>query len=196
MDVETERGLIERVRRGDRAAAGELVRAHQGALYGYLLRVCGRAEMAEDAAQEAFVRALTHIDRFDGRHRFSTWVFAIARRVLLTAMAKRRPLASEGLDGVAARPGSLTLADEAEGVRAALQKALLALSVEQREAVVLFHHVSWPVATIAAHMGLPENTVKSHLHRGRRRLREELERRGFGAWVLDGVSGGTAEAGA
>jgi RNA polymerase sigma-70 factor (ECF subfamily) len=56
----------------------------------------------------------------------------------------------------------------------ALQRALMGLSLDQREVMVLFHQLDWPIWLIAEHLGMPEGTVKSHLHRGRRRLREVL----------------------
>lgn len=176
--------LIRRARAGDRSAAGQLIRTHQGPLQGYLLRMCGHLQVAEDIAQEAFVRALTHLDRFDGQHRFSTWLFTIARRLLLNELSRRRA-ATPGdavLDTIATRPSIVARvgspqSDEAE--REGLRQAMLHLSVEQREAVVLFHQLDWPIAVVAAHMELPIGTVKSHLHRGRQRLREILESMGL-----------------
>lgn len=182
--------LIRRARAGDRLASGDLIRAHQGALYGYLVRMCARPALAEDISQETFVRALTHLDSFDGQYRFSTWLFTIARRLLMNELQRRRPVnAGEGvLDGVVARIGTTPPQTQAEavdrddlapGLRESLRRALQSLSVEQREAVVLFHQLEWPIALIAGHMNLPVGTVKSHLHRGRDRLREALESMGY-----------------
>ncbi|MBX9735936.1 MAG: hypothetical protein K2X32_03340, partial [Phycisphaerales bacterium] len=72
MTAAVERALIRRILQGERQAAEELIRAHQPSLYAYLLRLTQRPERAEDVAQEAFVRALTHIERYDPRFRFST----------------------------------------------------------------------------------------------------------------------------
>ncbi|MEO1130910.1 MAG: sigma factor, partial [Planctomycetota bacterium] len=64
---------IELATAGDRAAAEKLIRAHQASLYAYILRLSGRPDVAEDVVQDAFVRVLTNLHRFDPRYRFSTW---------------------------------------------------------------------------------------------------------------------------
>ena len=176
MNRSQERRTIERAIAGDRAAAGELVRHHQRSVYAYILRMSGRPDVAEDVVQEAFIRVITHIDRFDFRFRFSTWLFTIARRLYLNQAARMKPVyASEALD--ASPVAGATETDDADlqqAQRRAIDAALQALSIEQREVVVLFHQLDWPIAQIAAHLNMPEGTVKSHLHRGRRRLREAL----------------------
>jgi RNA polymerase sigma-70 factor (ECF subfamily) len=72
-----ENRLIRRAQRGDGAAIEELIREHQGALYGFMVRLSGRPDVAEDMVQEAFVRVIKNIGRFDTRFRFSTWIFTI-----------------------------------------------------------------------------------------------------------------------
>ncbi|MEX2217258.1 MAG: sigma-70 family RNA polymerase sigma factor [Phycisphaerales bacterium] len=175
-----EQALIRRAVAGDRAAAEGLIRAHQQSLYAYLLRMSGRPELAEDVVQEAFVRALTHLDRFDPRFRFSTWLFTIARRLLMNLAQRRRPTGDTEvvvlMRGRAAAPGDGVEREEVRGnIHDALGAALLELPEEQREVVVLFHQLDWPIRLISQHLRMPEGTVKSHLHRGRRRLRVILE---------------------
>ncbi len=180
MDRLSERDLIRSAAAGDRAAAAMLIRHHQKSLYAYILRMCGKPETAEDVVQEAFVRVLTNLDRFDERYRFSTWAFTIARRLYLNQAQKMRPVFDSDTVGAASATGrderdpeGAAQTDEARSVaHDALQRALLRLSPDQREAVVLFHQSGWPIALIAQQMGIPEGTVKSHLHRGRRKLRE------------------------
>lgn len=173
--------LIERAAAGDRDAAGVFIRTHQPALYAYMLRMSGRPDVAEDIVQEAFVRVLANLDRFDSRFRFSTWLFTIARRLYLNACMKHKPAYDTdvvgAMHGGGEMPESSVIDDEVQGnVKDAIQGALLELSTEQREVLVLFHQLDWPIALIAQHLKMPEGTVKSHLHRGRRRMRELLER--------------------
>jgi RNA polymerase sigma-70 factor (ECF subfamily) len=171
--------LIRLAAGGDRDAAGELIKLHQTSVYAYILRLSGRPDVAEDTVQEAFVRVLTNLDRFDPQYRFSTWLFTIARRVFLNVCEKRRPVSdSDRVGGMSGRScGSLQAWDEVDEhlhTRDAVQKALMTLSLDQREVIVLFHQHDWPIWLIAEHQGMPEGTVKSHLHRGRTKLREAL----------------------
>jgi RNA polymerase sigma-70 factor (ECF subfamily) len=171
-----EQVLIERAAAGDKAAAEGFIRAHQGSLYAYLLRISGKPEMAEDIVQEAFVRVLTNLDRFDPRFRFSTWLFTIAKRLYVIDSQRHKPAYDSDTvgawQGSGERPEAGAISDEqGETVRDAVQAALLALPTDQREVVVLFHQLDWPIWLIAQHMDMPEGTVKSHLHRGRKKMR-------------------------
>ncbi len=175
-----ERRLIERVLAGDRAAAEEFVRAHQGSLYAYMLRLSGRPDVAEDIVQDAFVRALTNLGRFDFRFRFSTWLFTIAKRLYVNACQKHKPAYDSdvvgGWQSSDSAPESPTISAEVDSnTKRALDYALSTLSEQQREIVVLFHQLDWPISQIAEYMDMPEGTVKSHLHRGRKHMRAALE---------------------
>lgn len=192
MDRKLENKLIAAAARGDRPAAEALIKAHQGPLYSYILRMSGRPELAEDVVQEAFVRVLANLDRFDTRYRFSTWLFTIARRVFLNILDKKQ--AKNGYDetheratdtplpGIAGKgapnaPDSPAVVSDSQSVvKDALQSALLTLPSVQREVVILFHQSDWPIWLVAEHLQLPVGTVKSHLHRGRERLRVALAR--------------------
>lgn len=174
-----ERALIERAIAGDRRAAEEFIRAHQMSLYAYMLRICGRPDVAEDIVQDAFVRALTNLHRFDFRFRFSTWLFTIAKRLYVNACQKHKPAYDSdavGLfQGSGNAPEAPAINDEvARNAKTAVRTALSSLTEEQREIVVLFHQLDWPISLIAEYMDMPEGTVKSHLHRGRRKMRRVL----------------------
>lgn len=201
MERELEQRIIERVIAGDREAAGELIRQHQRSVYAYLLRMSGRADVAEDIAQEAFVRVLTNIERFDFRYRFSTWLFTIARRLFLNHVQKMRPAYDSETVGqcaggsghdASARPTADDLrADRRDRIDAALQT----LSADQREVIVLFHQFDWPISRIAEHLEMPEGTIKSHLHRGRRKLKEALLTERGAAESLDVMHGARVDVG-
>lgn len=175
-----ERRLIERAIAGDRVAAAEFIKVHQSSLFAYMLRMSGRPEVAEDIVQDAFVRALTNLDRFDFKFRFSTWLFTIAKRLYVNAMQKHKPSYDTDMvgawEGGSDAPESRTINDEVTtNAKAAIDFALASLNEEQREIIVLFHQLDWPIAQIAEHMDMPEGTIKSHLHRGRQRMKAVLE---------------------
>ncbi|MCB9847666.1 MAG: RNA polymerase sigma factor [Phycisphaeraceae bacterium] len=176
MNRSAERKLIEKAAAGDKSAATKLIKAHQGSLYAYILRMSGKPEMAEDIVQDAFVRVLMHLDRFDPRFRFSTWLFTIAKRLYLNANQKLKPHYDTeivgGWDAEAQSPSAPAIRAEVEtNARGCIQKALDSLSDEQREVILLFHQQNWSISAIARHLDMPEGTVKSHLHRGRQRMR-------------------------
>ena len=178
-DQKREQKLIRQAAAGNRDAAGDLIKLHQTSVYAYILRMSGRPEVAEDIVQEAFVRVLTNLDRFDPKYRFSTWLFTIARRVFLNVCEKRKPVSdSDRMSEMGGRSCGINRSwddrDDENHTRDAVQRALMTLSVEQREIIVLFHQHDWPIWLIAEHLTMPEGTVKSHLHRGRTKLRDML----------------------
>lgn len=175
--------MIRRAMRGDGEAMAELIAAHTDGLYAFMLRMSGRPHLAEDIVQEAFVRVLRNIDRFDNRFRFSTWLFTIAKRLYVNAMQKHRPVYDTDTVGAArdtggedrSAPGIATRGETLESIRSVLDQALHCLSEQQREIVLLFHQQNWPISEISTYLDMPEGTVKSHLHRARRRMRTFIE---------------------
>ena len=179
MPKDLEHRMIRRAKRGDGAAMEALIRAHQDALYAFMLRISGKPHIAEDIVQEAFVRVLRNIDRFDTRFRFSTWVFTIAKRLYVNAMQKHKPAYDTDTVGAQAgrseTPGWISAETETrDNIRDLLDAAIDGLNDQQREIVLLFHQQSWSILEIAEHLGMPEGTVKSHLHRARRRMRKAI----------------------
>ncbi|MEY2714983.1 MAG: hypothetical protein RIT24_1326 [Planctomycetota bacterium] len=183
LDPQTERRTIQRARKGDRDAIAELIRAYQRPLEAFLFRLCGQSDLAEDLAQESFVRVIRSLDRFDERFRFSTWLFTIGKRLLVNHQQKMKPLAdSEVVEyraGDARTPA--TEVEETERTQRVTQLVAVALDAlvsPQREIVLLFHQQNWSVQQIAHELSMPEGTIKSHLFRARRRMLEAIERSG------------------
>lgn len=176
----SEHVLIRRAKLGDGKAVEALIRAHQDALYAFMLRMSGRPDVAEDIVQEAFVRVLRNLDRFDTRFRFSTWLFTIAKRLYVNSVQKHRPTYDSdivgGHQGEAATPGGDAMRHETiQNARGLIDHALNLLSAQQREIILLFHQQNWPITEIAVFLHMPEGTVKSHLHRARKRMRKIIE---------------------
>jgi RNA polymerase sigma-70 factor (ECF subfamily) len=183
MPKSSEHALIRKAKRGDGVAIEGLIRAHQEALYAFLLRMSGRPETAEDIVQEAFVRVLKNLDRFDSRFRFSTWLFTIAKRLYVNSIQKRRPAYDSEtvgvLEGDHDSPGTDAAQTETiANVRRIVDFALKQLGPQQREIILLFHQQNWPITEIALYLDMPEGTVKSHLHRARRRMKMAIQSSG------------------
>jgi RNA polymerase sigma-70 factor (ECF subfamily) len=165
---------------GDRAAFGELVRRHQDRLYHSVFHFCGAAEEAQDVVQDALVQAFLKLHMFRRDSAFYTWLYRIAMNLLISQ--KRRVRVTVSLDGFGqgrhdpidgrARPSAaLERQDRVTQVRA----ALLALSDEHRQVLVLREIEGWPYDTIADLLDLPIGTVRSRLHRARLELRDLLK---------------------
>ena len=183
-----ERDWLLRAQRGDSAAFGELVRGHQTAVFNVAYRLLGRRQDAEDAAQEAFMRAYRALDRFDVERPFAPWIKRIATNVCYNWLEKERKrtavtaadLRREGgepisLDDIAASPATpehaLAAAEQTDRVRA----ALLQLPPRYRVVVELRHFQDLSYAEIAEVVERPLSDVKSDLFRGRKKLAQLLK---------------------
>ena len=165
--------LLERARAGHEDAFRILVERHRDRAYGLALRITRSPANAEDAAQEAFVRAWLALPRFRGDASFGTWLHRIvARRALDRSMAARRRETREtGLE--AAERVADTAGDERDVLLARrLERLMDRLSAPRRAVVALFYQEDQSVEHIASALDMPENTVKTHLSRARAALRE------------------------
>jgi RNA polymerase sigma-70 factor (ECF subfamily) len=138
------------------------------------------AALAEDAAQETFVRIWRAQHGFDGRAALSTWIYAIARNCALTSLRRRRPTESLSDDAVALAADQAAASTQEPGEADALRRVVAALPTPYRLALTLFYYEERSVAEVATRLGLPENTVKSHLSRGRGLLLQRLQELGLG----------------
>jgi RNA polymerase sigma-70 factor (ECF subfamily) len=148
-------------------------------LYAFALRVTRDPDLAADAVQEAFAAALARADQFRGESALSTWLFRIAYTKsidLLRRRGREEPLADEtgerGEPASWSRPPDEILAGEQ--ARASLEEALGELSPVQRAVFELREGEGRPTQEVAEILGLPEGTVRVHLHRARLRLRSIL----------------------
>jgi RNA polymerase sigma-70 factor (ECF subfamily) len=167
--------LIARCRAGDSLAFELLVRRYERVLFNVALRMLGNREDAADATQTAFVKAYEHLDVFDFDRRFFSWVYRILVNECFNLRRARRP--DQGLShepGVAAIAGGPFETLERHERQRRIQAALLALTHELREVVVLRHFGGLSYEEIAAATGIPARTVKSRLYTARQRLGELL----------------------
>ena len=174
---ETDAELVRRVRRGEREAFDRLVRRHLKAAYAVALSVLGEPTDAEDVCQDAFVTAVERIHDLRDPAQFSGWLFQIVRnrsRQFRRSEAIRRHLPLDRSQTLAAGGESPALAAERAELRARLLAALAELPEERREVILLHDLHGWKHREIAERLGLPEGTVRSHLHHARRALRPLL----------------------
>lgn len=180
-DAELE-ALITRARDGDLTAFNSLVARFQDPVYSLALRMLASPQAAEDATQEAFIRAWRRIDTFRGG-RFQSWLFTIVANLSRDELRRRgrRPQTSldaarddpdrASLDPVDDSPLPEAVAEQGD-LRALLEGALAQLPDEWREIVVLSDVQDLAYDEISRITGLPLGTVKSRLSRARGRLRD------------------------
>lgn len=168
---------VERAKLGDDGAFRRLVERHRDRAYGLALRILRSAPDAEDAAQEAFVRAWRALPSFRGEAGFSTWLYRIVARQSFDRLdqIKRRRERETALDAVA-EPAGAAPADATRSLARRLERLMAALSPVQRAAVTLYYWQDLSVEDVAAALGIPENTVKTHLSRARTELRDAWRR--------------------
>jgi RNA polymerase sigma-70 factor (ECF subfamily) len=177
-DVPDDAGLAQRARRGDAEAYGELVRRHQQTVFNVCYRLLGHRQEAEDAAQEAFLRAYDRLGMFDLARPFGPWIRRVAANLCLNRLAGQRPPAVE-LDDERdevqdpATPGPEAAQEQAERA-AAVRAAIAGLPPHYRAVIELRHFQELSYEAIAAALRLPLSDVKSHLFRARRLLAEKL----------------------
>lgn len=204
-----EAALVEALRRGDEAAFLALVDRYHGALVRTALLYVRDREVAEEVAQEAWIGALTGIDRFEGRSALSTWLFRIvsnkaktrgrreSRSVPFSALDGRdggdgdaaieRALAAEpALTGRAAPDDWASLDDRllADEAMAVVDAAIAALPERQREVILLRDVEGWGSEEVCNALDVSASNQRVLLHRARAKVRQALE-----AYLADSAAG-------
>jgi RNA polymerase sigma-70 factor (ECF subfamily) len=172
--TDTELDLIARAQGGDKAAFGELVRYHREGVVNVVYRMCGNLHLAEDAAQEAFVRAWQHLPNYQPRSAFRNWLYRIATHVALDALRHER--GTEDVDelSVAAEEGGPEIKVVSKERGEYVRRAVLNLPPASRAVLVLREYEGLSYREIADTLGIPIGTVMSRLNYARGRLRESL----------------------
>lgn len=175
---------IRRVLAGERDAYRVLMDRHFATIYRVTMRITGNEYDAEEAAQEAFLRAYNKLPEFEQRSGFGTWVYRIAMNCALNLVEKRgreaswnaAPLVSEtGMEVFASEqdrgPEQQLLSREAKTLR---EQAMELLTPMERTAFVLRHMEEQPIAEIAKALGVPANSAKQAVFRAVGKLRQAL----------------------
>jgi RNA polymerase sigma-70 factor (ECF subfamily) len=162
---EPDPGVVDAARNGDIAAFETLVRRYQGDVWRLAFHLLHDRGLADDATQEAFVRTFRHIRRFRGRSKFSTWLFSVARNAAIDELRRvqRRDRIEQKL--LAQPPEAAEVAPRSD-----VRDAIALLPADLREVIVMVDLLGFGYRDAGIACGIPEGTVKSRVHRGRRGL--------------------------
>jgi len=172
--TEEELELIARAKQGDRHAFGELVRRHREGVIHVVYRMCGDANLAEDAAQEAFIRAWQHLPGYRPRSPFRNWVYRIATNAARDALRRERETVDVDKVSLTAQDAGPEAKMEGQERGERVRLAVLALPPASREALVLREYEGLSYREIADTLEIPIGTVMSRLNYARSRLRKSL----------------------
>lgn len=181
--------LLARFRAGEADAFGVLLQRYQRPVYNFLLRSVNHHEIAQDLAQEVFVRAIEHVADFQSKSKFSTWLYSVARNITIDhhrRMRHRRHLSLDQsrerdsgepaplVERVAADEPGVDQRSAAGDLQSRIAAAVERLPDEQREVFLLRQLQGMPFGEIASVVGVPENTVKSRMRYALERLQQVL----------------------
>ena len=175
--AETEAALIVKAQTGDRNAYGELVRHHHPGVVNVVYRMCGDIQLAEDAAQDAFIQAWLHLPSFRPGTSLRNWLYRIAVNAALDVIRRgpKQPFANLetlSMPDPQAGPEAVLLQKERT---IAVQQAILSLTEASRAVLVLREYGGLSYQEIAAALDVPLGTVMSRLNYARDRLKQLLE---------------------
>ncbi len=180
--VDTDETLAHQLQTGDKDALSSLVMRHHNALIGYLYRMCGgNRPLAEDLAQETFLRVICSIQQYTYPRSFKAWLYAIATnlvrdhhkraetRYVLNDISEDEYVQSNNT----IRPEAIIESDEEVSH---LLDALMQLSEFHRAVIIMRYHEALPLNDIATALDIPLGTVKSRLSKGLHKLRQLMQK--------------------
>ena len=186
--MESEASAIARgLRRRDPDLLDRLIEQYQHRLLRYLVYLSRNRELAEDLFQETWIRVLERGHQYDGKHEFSTWLYAIARNLTIDYLRKKSPVSLDGMiDGLMederhaspepadTRPMAWEVVQQHQQAER-ISTALVSIPAEYRETVMLRFQEGMALDEIATVTGAPLGTVKSRLYRGLNLLMSRLK---------------------
>jgi RNA polymerase sigma factor (sigma-70 family) len=173
----SDESLLAGMANGNQEAAATFVRRYQARVYGLALTVIGVPAVAEEVAQETFVKVWRHASTYDARRgRVSTWLLTITRNAAVDAVRYRHedPMDPSLLVAMLS-PAESPDSEDAADTSLVLRQALADLPPGQREPILLMTFSGMTAKEIAARDAVPLGTVKTRVRRGLRKMRERLE---------------------
>lgn len=187
MQREEEQKIIEKVKNGDTDAFEKLVKAYEKQVYSLSYRMLSNAQDAQDAAQEAFVKAYVNLSSFRGDSKFSVWLFRLANNCCIDMLRRRKETVSLSAVSDDGENIVLDIPDSSPGpedklisreAASAIAEGIKLLPEDYRSCIVLREIGGQSYAEIAETLSLDIGTVKSRIFRARKRLLKQLKNGG------------------
>ena len=163
--------LIAHIMNGDQEQYSTLIDRYKQSIYRHCFYIIRDEDGAEDVAQEAFIKAYTHLGRYDaGKASFKTWLYTIATRECLSYLRRQKSMPLEDdieVVGDTAPTDQLAKDDE-------LHQAVMRLQPKYRTVISLYYWHNYPYEEIAKVMDVPVGSVRGWLHRAKKELKEAL----------------------
>ena len=169
--------LVSKAQNGDRNAFSELVHTHSQGVLNVVYRMCGNGDLAEDAAQEAFIQAWLRMSSYKEKASFRSWLYRIAVNAAIDMLRKEKrilPNTIEDLNLSDSRPGPEAMLASSERTEL-IREAVLTLPNASRAVLVLREYEGLSYQEIAESLEIPMGTVMSRLSYARKLLKEKLE---------------------
>jgi RNA polymerase sigma-70 factor (ECF subfamily) len=182
--------LIQRCLRGDQMAWELIVRQYWRKVFNVAYKFVGKHDLAEDLAQDIFLKIFKSLDTFDRRANFQTWLISVSRNLCIDhyrSVRKERETIDRDVDAnelspTSHDPGPIAALEQRDRV-VLLRRALVELPKTLRMAVLMRDIQEMSYQEIAVTLGLPEGTVKSRINRGRTELARHVKRLGGAGWT-------------
>jgi RNA polymerase sigma-70 factor (ECF subfamily) len=182
--------LIQRCLRGDQMAWELIVRQYWRKVFNVAYKFVGKHDLAEDLAQDIFLKIFKSLDTFDRRANFQTWLISVSRNLCIDhyrSVRKERETIDRDVDAnelspTSHDPGPIAALEQRDRV-VLLRRALVELPKTLRTAVLMRDIQEMSYQEIAVTLGLPEGTVKSRINRGRTELARHVKRLGGAGWT-------------
>ena len=179
MKFQDDNDYIGRVLSGDVAAYASLVAKHKNLVFSIVLKIVSNREDAEEISQDVFLKAYQSLNTFEGKSKFSTWLYRIAYNAAISKTRKKKVemvaieetiITNYSTDGIGRNMNEL----EEDDRQHILEKALLRLPEEDNLLITLFYKNENSIEDISDITGLSNSNVKVRLHRIRKKLYEEM----------------------
>jgi RNA polymerase sigma-70 factor, ECF subfamily len=170
----SDRELIQEIQNGNILAYEQLVCRYQRGLYVFVLRRVGNEHEAQEIVQDALYKVYQTIDRIDVERKFSTYVFEIAKNLAISFLRVRKPKISLDIVAQMNDDTSLYEAIAKKETRETVQKAVRQLPKNYRDVITLYYFRDLSYVEVGKSLGIPLNTVRTHLRRARKLLKQLL----------------------